>query len=77
MELDEKEIEWKHEDGQVARARLVDIMEDKIGLEIKRKKYVFPLSDFSEKDREYVQSVVADLPSGKIEKYVPKLRGKF
>ena len=72
LELDEKKREWKREDGQVARARLVDIMEDKIGLEIKRKTHVFPLSDFSEKDRKYVQSVIADLPSGNIEKYVPK-----
>jgi predicted peptidase len=74
LELNEKSRTWTQISGQTARAKLVDIVEDKISIEIRGKTYTFPLSDFSEKDREYVQGVMADLPRGKVEKYTPKFR---
>jgi dienelactone hydrolase len=69
LELSEKSRTWTQKNGQTARAKLVDIVEDKISIEIRRKRHTFPLSDLSEKDREYVQGVMARLPRGKVEKY--------
>jgi predicted peptidase len=72
VELNEKFRTWTREDGQTARGKLVEIEEGKISLEVRGKVYEFPLGDFSKKDREYVKSVMTDLPRGKVEKYDPK-----
>ncbi|MFT5633626.1 MAG: putative peptidase [Rubritalea sp.] len=72
LDLNEQSRIWTREDGKKARAKLLDIVEDKISLEISGKKHSFPLSDFSERDREYVEGVLENLPSGKVEKYTPK-----
>jgi predicted peptidase len=72
LELNEKSRTWTREDGQKARGKLVDIVEGKISLEVRGKVYEFSLSDFSEKDKKYVKSVMKDLPRGNIEEYPPK-----
>ncbi len=74
LELNEKARTWTREDRQTAQGRLVGIEEDKISLEVRGKVYEFSLSDFSQKDREYVKGVMADLPKGKIEEYPPKFQ---
>ncbi|MFT5633985.1 MAG: putative peptidase [Rubritalea sp.] len=72
LELNEKLRNWTREDGNTARAKLVDIVEDKISLEIKGKQHVFQISDFIKKDRDYIQGILENLPSGKVEKYTPQ-----
>jgi predicted peptidase len=67
--MNEKLRTWTRADGQKAQGRLVEIVEDKISLEIRGKVFAFPLSDFSEKDRKYVRGVKQDLPIGKVEKF--------
>jgi hypothetical protein len=46
-ELNEKPRTWTRADGQKAQGKLVEIIEDKISLEIRGKVFEFPLSDFS------------------------------
>jgi hypothetical protein len=57
LELDEKPRTWMRADGQKAQGKLVDIVGDKISLEIRGKVFEFPLSDFSREDRDYVKGV--------------------
>jgi hypothetical protein len=74
FDLNEKSRTWTREDGKTARGKLVDIVGGKISLEVRGKVYEFSLSDFSEKDKKYVKSVMKDLPRGNIEEYPPQFR---
>jgi len=71
FELEEKVRTWTLRSGKQARAKLVDIVDDKIIIKANNKMHTYLLKEFSSVDRRYVRDVIYNLPKGKVVKYEP------